>query len=214
MTKGMDKLKLNRVIVDASELAGNINIFVPMTGRTLYKRLREALNSLIEPGILVADFRKINLVDSSALIISIAKLLAFSQNANWRRIFVCSNTSELHQTHLNRAIIVWTDLIDPWGEKASKQRLLLLVSDRENDNMWQLLGELNKQETMLWDLIREAESITITDLGKKSGMDKKTTMSHLQVFLDNQVLIRSESEKLVSIRTIYSLMTADSGGKT
>lgn len=188
--------KINQVVVNAAKMAGDINLFVRIVGRTLYKNLCEKLSIIGEPGVLIVDFVDINQVQDSVLLISIIRALAFCRKNNWRKTIACIAVNELHRRKLLEAIMLWPDVSDLWRDKPDHQkRVLLLISQQANPKQWEILGELNEIEQGLWDKIQDMEQILFVDFALENGMDQPTLLGHLRVFLENQILILSKDGK-------------------
>jgi hypothetical protein len=206
MARTIRTTELERTVLDGAELAGSTSIFSPFVGRVLYKRLEEVLLGMVEPGILVVDFARVGLVDSSTLLISIAELLALVQRNGRLISVVCSGTTKMHQGSLSSAIIHYPYAASEWDES---KRLLLLVSDREIGDMWHLLGELTEREKIVWDLATEAGCTTIADLIKRSGLNRRSINSSLQVLLQNRVLMEVRTEGEDFLCPVGDLVTAN-----
>ena len=184
---------LNQTVVNAAQMAGDINLFVRIVGRTLYKNLCERLSKIGEPGILLVDFMDINQVQDFVLLISIIRALAFCRKNNWRKSIVCINVNNLHVRKLQEAVLLWPDVSDLWGDQPDHQkRIIFLASIQAHAQQWELLGELSEIERELWNKIKDMEQISLAILAVESTIDQSALIKQLKVFFENQILILSK----------------------
>lgn len=209
MGKAQNGLEWNQVIVDGAELAGNTSLFSPIVGQTLYKRSEEVLIGLGEPGIMIMDFAKVGLVDSSTLLISIARLVALVQSERWQKTILCSHTTEMHQRALSSAIIHYPYTTDWWDQD---RRLLILVSGRKEPGEWQLLGDLTEEERTVWKLAVMRENITTASVSNYLRITQNTVESILKVFLDNRILLERKAQQELVFCPLYGLLAVHKEG--
>ncbi len=192
--------RFNQLIVDAAQMAGDINIYDRIVGRTLYKNLIDAINQIAEPCVLIVDFRNINQAQDSVLLISIIRAMAFCRKSNAHRVIACANISDLHRRELQESIILWPDASDPWGDKPDQQkRMLLLVSGQDLPGRWELLGELvSGAEQDIWTKMQETDHMALSDLAEQMRMNKLKLMGHLSVFIENYVLLIDNEQNTIS----------------
>ena len=203
--------RINQSIVDAVEMAGDINIYVGIVGRTLYKNLYEEISKIIEPASLVVSFENINHVDDSALLISIVRALAQCRKNKWRKNIVCTNVNDLHRKMLQNAIISWSDISDLWGDKPDeRKRLLLLITSKEYPKRWNLLGELNDIEKRIWDNVQDEGYIPLSELAERTELNNHRLKDCLSIFLENRVLFLDKKVNSMMVCKLSGLLNAGS----
>lgn len=202
--------EFNQTIVDAVDLAGDINIFSPLVGCTFFKRLNNVLLGLAEPGILLIDFLRVGVVDSSALMISIGNLLAICQRNRWRRTIACLNTTPPIRATLQQAIIAQPYVDNPWTE-APQVHLLLCASDMRT-KAWSLLGDLSERQAALWNALLEVKCVSVEELANRLGVSNEVIDSDVQMMQTNNVLLNLEGEPGVMC-AFPALLTLTSGGE-
>lgn len=197
--------QLHRRIAEVAVLAGRRNLIDGLVGRILYRRLEEALTKLPEPGVLIIDCSEIDLVDSSTLLVAIGKLLAFNRETDWRKAIAFSNTSEAFQSTLTTVIIIWPDLLN-LEVLRDDNRLLALASDRSDEHVWHLLGEISDEERELWHIVNDAGWISIEELTSVSGQETALVASNLQVLLRNRLVWKVEDKGRSSLCSLQNLV--------
>lgn len=196
--------------VDCVELAGRSNIVGNVVGPLLFKRLIEELIKLPEPGILILDFLRINLVDSSTIMISLAKALAWRWRKAECKTIVCFNTTSSQRSELAVAICNLPHMFDDWD---ISKKLLLLAVDRGSIDRLDLLGleQLGERQREIWNLIGEVGSISVAELATHSGIDRKEVLSSLAIFFANCVLLKQESQGQIVVLSFENLLISTLG---
>jgi hypothetical protein len=210
MNKEVQEPNLDQVLVDAVELAGDVNIYSPMVGRTFFKRLYNMLLGLAEPGILVVDFSRVGVVDSSALMISIGILLAICQRNRWRKTIVCLNTTGPIRITLKQAIVAQQYADNPLAD-APQIYLLLCASDSRTKN-WFLLGDLSERQVALWDALLKTQFVSVKDLADRLNVSVADIDSDVQIFHANTILFHGEAYSGV-VWPLPILITQNLGGE-
>ena len=200
--------KLNVKTCDAAEMAGDINIYVRIVGRLLYKNLCDAITDIAEPGVLVVSFKNINQVQDSVLLISIIKVLDLCRRNKWKKTIICTEISEMHRQELQEALELWPDVSDIWGKiPDSQKRLLLLISisSLSAGEQWELLGELKEYEQKIWAVINTEKQSLVLDLANQLGLDKQILIDQLDIFKENQLIFFENGTQLI-IHKLFDLI--------
>jgi hypothetical protein len=122
---------------------------------------------------------------------------------------------ELQRDQLQTTINFWPSTLSlEDSEQCEQDRLLVLVSSRENPREWQLLGETNEREKLLWGITVKKEWISINQLAARSGLEKDDVLSNIQVFLDNRLLWKVERKNLIGVTPIQSALTITNSAVT
>lgn len=200
-------------IASAVQLAGSGNIYGPLVGRILYKRVCDLLAEIREPGVLILDFVSAGVVATSTLLISVVKAVAFSRRQDRRKTIVCINASRGHIVALRNAVDICPDALDPFATTNPLRVVLLaheLPSEADSKVIWHLFGPIDDCARDVWEDILAAESTRIDSIGDRLGYDEEEVVEAVQLLVSHQVVLLQRSDAESVVRSLSSLLKVSS----